>query len=152
MRYHVFLHYHWFLRNSIETVQNHIEKTVVGQTLLSTYIPHSTYRPGNKWQKCKVNYFWPNMNVLNPEKLKIVGAILNLPANQQSAQPKWLPRFLFYIFYWVKTMDNGHVKMAFFKNIPNNWPIWADEPNKLWDIWGISSWTFSTRFVIFQKK
>ena len=23
-------------------------------------------------------------------------------------------------------MDNGHVMRAFFKNIPNNWPIWAD--------------------------
>ena len=26
-----------------------------------------------------------------------------------------------------------------FKNNPNNWQIWADGPNKLWGIWGISS-------------
>ena len=32
-------------------------------------------------------------------------------------------------------MDNGHVKRAFFKNIPNNWPIWAGELNKLLGIW-----------------
>ena len=29
----------------------------------------------------------------------------------------------------VCIMDNGHVMRAFFKNIPNNWPIWADGPN-----------------------
>ena len=34
-------------------------------------------------------------------------------------------------------VDNGHVMRAFFKNIPNNWLIWADEPNKLEGIWGI---------------
>ena len=53
-----------------------------------------------------------------------MGAILNLPANK-----------LFYIFYWV---DNGQwtCEDGFFQN---NWPPWADEPNKLWDIWGISS-------------
>ena len=33
-------------------------------------------------------------------------------------------------------MDNGHMIRAFFKNIPNVWPIWADGSNKLW---GISS-------------
>ena len=27
--------------------------------------------------------------------------------------------------------DNGHVMRAFFKNITNNWPIWADGLNKL---------------------
>ena len=38
---------------------------------------------------------------------------------------------------WI--MDNGHVIRAFFKNIPNNWPIRAYGPNKFWGIWGISS-------------
>ena len=34
-------------------------------------------------------------------------------------------------------IDNGHgMKIFFFKNIPNNWLIWVDGPNKLWDIWG----------------
>ena len=28
-------------------------------------------------------------------------------------------------------MDNGHVMTAFFKNISNNRPIWADGPNEL---------------------
>ena len=36
---------------------------------------------------------------------------------------------------WTMHMWRGF----FFKNIPNNWPIWADGPNKLWGIWGISS-------------
>ena len=36
-------------------------------------------------------------------------------------------------------MDNGNVMMPFFKNIPNNWPIWADGPNELWGIWGNSN-------------
>jgi hypothetical protein len=37
-------------------------------------------------------------------------------------------------------MENGHVMWTFFKNIPNDWPIWADGPNKLVvGIWGISS-------------
>ena len=31
-------------------------------------------------------------------------------------------------------IDNGHVTRVFFKNTPNNWPIWADGPNKLWGI------------------
>ena len=35
-------------------------------------------------------------------------------------------------------MDNGHGKRASFKNIPNNWRIWGDGPNKLW---GVSSQT-----------
>ena len=35
-------------------------------------------------------------------------------------------------------MDNGNV-MTFFKNIPDNWPIWADVPNELWGIWSISN-------------
>ena len=35
-------------------------------------------------------------------------------------------------------MDNGHRKRASFKNIPNNWRIWGDGPNKLW---GVSSQT-----------
>ena len=26
---------------------------------------------------------------------------------------------------------------SFSQNIPNNWPIWADGPNRLWDFWGI---------------
>ena len=39
----------------------------------------------------------------------------------------------------VLPMDNGHVIRALFKNIPNYWPIWADGPNNLWGIWGISS-------------
>ena len=30
------------------------------------------------------------------------------------------------IFFKSKYMDNGHVMRAFVKNIPNNWPIWAD--------------------------
>ena len=38
-----------------------------------------------------------------------------------------------------QVMDNGHVMRFFFKNILNNWPIWADGPNKLWGIWGVSS-------------
>ena len=29
-------------------------------------------------------------------------------------------------------IDNGHMLRAFFKNIPNRWPVWADEQNKLW--------------------
>ena len=36
----------------------------------------------------------------------------------------------------------------FFKNIPNNWLIWVHGSYKLWDIWGIPNWTFSTYFVI----
>ena len=36
----------------------------------------------------------------------------------------------------AKDMDN-RVMIAFFKNVPNNWPIWPDGPNKLWGIWGI---------------
>ena len=28
-------------------------------------------------------------------------------------------------------IDGGHVMKNFFKNIPNNCPIWADVPNKL---------------------
>ena len=37
-------------------------------------------------------------------------------------------------------MDNGHLMRAFSKIFQNNWPIWADGPNKqLWGIWGISS-------------
>ena len=39
----------------------------------------------------------------------------------------------------LSDMDNGHVTRTFFKNIANNWPIWADGLNKLGDIWGISS-------------
>ena len=31
-------------------------------------------------------------------------------------------------------MDNGRAKKVFFKNIQNNWLIWAFGPNKLWDI------------------
>ena len=31
----------------------------------------------------------------------------------------------------LQPMDDGNVKWAFFKNIPNNWLIWADGPNKL---------------------
>ena len=30
-------------------------------------------------------------------------------------------------------------KMALSKNIPNDWPIWADGPKQLWGIWGIFS-------------
>ena len=39
----------------------------------------------------------------------------------------------------VLPMGNGHVMKALFKNIPNYWPVWADGPNNLWGIWGISS-------------
>ena len=35
------------------------------------------------------------------------------------------------------SMDNGHVIRAFFKNITNNWPIWADGSNELWCILGV---------------
>ena len=31
------------------------------------------------------------------------------------------------------SMDNVYM-MRFFENIPNNWLMWADEPNKLWGI------------------
>ena len=34
-------------------------------------------------------------------------------------------------YLFSSRMDNGHVMRAFFKNIPNNWPIWADGQNKL---------------------
>ena len=34
-------------------------------------------------------------------------------------------------------VDNGHVMRTFFKNIPKNWLIWSDGPNKLWNIWDI---------------
>ena len=34
------------------------------------------------------------------------------------------------------TMDNGHVMRAIFKNIPNNWPTWADVMNELWYSFG----------------
>jgi hypothetical protein len=33
-------------------------------------------------------------------------------------------------FGMMLTMDNGHVMRILFKNIPNNWLIWADGPNK----------------------
>ena len=57
------------------------------------------------------------------------------------------PYFAFEI-YWPLIMDNGHVKRAFYKNITNNWLIWAVVgPKKLWGIWGIYSWTFRTYFV-----
>ena len=48
-------------------------------------------------------------------------------------------------------MDNGHVIRTVFKNIPNNWPIWADGLNEFWGIWGIMgipSENLSTHFVI----
>ena len=32
------------------------------------------------------------------------------------------------------TMDNEHVLTVFFVKILNNWPFWADGPNKLWGI------------------
>ena len=44
-------------------------------------------------------------------------------------------------------MDKGHVMTSFFKNIPNNWPIWAEGPNVLWGIWGISGLTLVICFV-----
>ena len=37
------------------------------------------------------------------------------------------------------SMDNGCMMRDFFENIPNNWLMWADEPNKLWGIWAISN-------------
>ena len=44
-------------------------------------------------------------------------------------------------------VSHGHLMTAFFKNIPNNWPIWTDGPNELW---GNSSLTLSQdiHFVI----
>ena len=42
-------------------------------------------------------------------------------------------------YLFSSLMDNEHVMRAFFKNIPNNWSIWADGLNKLWDTWGIFS-------------
>ena len=38
-------------------------------------------------------------------------------------------------------MNNGHLMRAFFKNIPNNLPIWADGPKRLLAIWGTSNWS-----------
>ena len=32
-------------------------------------------------------------------------------------------------------MDNRYVMRASFKNIPNNWRIWADGSKQLWCIW-----------------
>ena len=46
-----------------------------------------------------------------------------------------------FILVIVSTMENGYVMTIFFKNIPKNWPIWEDGPNKLW---GISNWNLST--------
>ena len=43
-------------------------------------------------------------------------------------------------YLFSSRMDNGHVMRAFFfKNIPNNWSIWAFWPKKLWGTWGIFS-------------
>ena len=44
-------------------------------------------------------------------------------------------------YLFSSRMNNGHVMRAFFKNIINNWSIWAFGPNKLWDTWGIFSLT-----------
>ena len=48
---------------------------------------HSSYRTGNKWQKCE-GWFSPRVNGLNPwkfkKKIKIMGVVLNLPAKQHS--------------------------------------------------------------------
>ena len=56
-------------------------------------------------------------------------------------------RHLKYLGPMWQTMDKGHVMTAFFKNVPNNCPIWADGSNELWGIWGISSLTLNIHFV-----
>ena len=59
-----------------------------------------------------------------------VAILLEISAVQQNDPKKQLNL----LTYWKCSCMR-----AFFKNIPKNWPIWADRPNKLWDIWGISS-------------
>ena len=73
------------------------------------------------WRKCLVMIC---TMIFNPHKL------LN--------NPQW-----FFVIKLVQNMDNGHVIRTFFKHIPNNRLIGAKGPNKLWFIWGISSWNLS---------
>ena len=54
-----------------------------------------------------------------------MGRIRNVPKLAALAWLSCLPRY----------MDNGHAMRDSFKNIPNNWPIWADGPGKLLGIW-----------------
>ena len=51
----------------------------------------------------------------------------------------YLPFHNIFVTFMLQLMDNGHVMRPFIKNIPNNWPFGGDGPNKLLDIWGISS-------------